>query len=75
MIDFKKIPDNDKPRERLVNLGSDNLSDEDVLAIILKTGSKNYNVKEIALKVLECFGDLSNLKDVGINSLMVEEYI
>ena len=48
-------------------------SDEDILAIILKTGSRKYNVKEIALKVLETFGDLSNLKDVGINSLMQME--
>ena len=70
MIDFKKIPNNDKPRERLIMLGSNNLSDEDILAIILKTGSRKYNVKELALKILETFGDLSNLKNVGINSLM-----
>lgn len=70
MIDFKKIPDNAKPRERLISLGSNNLSDEDILAIILKTGSRKYNVKELALKILETFGDLSNLKDIGINSLM-----
>ena len=70
MIEFKKIPNNDKPRERLLSMGSNNLSDEDILAIILKTGSRKYNVKELALKILETFGDLSNLKNVGINSLM-----
>lgn len=70
MIDFNKIPNNDRPRERLLNLGSNNLSDEDILAIILKTGSRKYNVKELSLKILETFGDLSNLKDIGINTLM-----
>lgn len=70
MIDFKKIPKNDKPRERLINLGSNNLSDEDILAIILKTGGKKYNVKELSLKILEMCGDLSNLRDIGINTLM-----
>ena len=70
MIDFKRIPNNDKPRERLISLGSDNLSNEEILAIILKTGSRKYNVKELALKVLEEFGDIGNLKDIGINSLM-----
>jgi DNA repair protein RadC len=70
MIDFKRIPNNDKPRERLISLGSDNLSNEEILAIILKTGSRKYNVKELALKVLEEFGDIDNLKDIGINSLM-----
>ena len=46
MIDFKKIPDSDKPRERLYELGSEYLSNEELLAIILKTGCKKMNVKE-----------------------------
>lgn len=70
MIDFKKIPDNDKPRERLYKLGSENLSAAEILAIILKTGSRKYNVKELALKVLEVVGDIKNLNYVGINTLM-----
>ena len=70
MIDFKKLPDSDKPRERLYNLGSECLSNEEILAIILKTGSRKYNVKELALKVLEVIGDINNLRDIGINTLM-----
>ena len=70
MIDFKKIPDSDKPRERLYMYGSENLSNEELLAIILKTGSKKYNVKELASKLLETVGDINKLKDIGINSLM-----
>lgn len=70
MIDFKKIPDCDKPRERLNLVGSENLSNEDLLAIILKTGTRNYNVKELALKLLESIGKITNLKDIGINTLM-----
>lgn len=70
MIQFKNIPDNDKPRERLYNLGSENLSDEELLSIILKTGTKGLSVKEVSLKLLESIGDLRKLKDIGINSLM-----
>lgn len=70
MIDFKRISDSDKPRERLYEYGSENLSNEELLAIILKTGSKKMNVKELSLKLLESIGDISKLKDVGINSLM-----
>ena len=70
MIDFKKIPDGDKPRERLYKVGSENLSNEEILAIILRTGSRKYNVKELAMKVLEVVGDISNLRDIGINTLM-----
>lgn len=70
MIDFKKIPNTDRPRERLYEYGSDNLSNEELLAIILKTGSRKLNVKELAMKLLETLGDISKLKDVGINTLM-----
>ena len=70
MIDFKSIPDSDKPRERLYNIGSENLSNEELISIILKTGSKGYSVKEVSLKLLEYLGDISKLKDIGISSLV-----
>ncbi len=69
MIKFKEIPNVDKPRERLVNVGVDNLSNEELIAIVLKTGSKNYSVKEVALKLLEGLGDITKLRDVGVSSL------
>ena len=69
MIKFKDIPNSDKPRERLYNYGEENLSNEELLSIILKTGSKRYSVKEVSLKLLEMFGDITKLKDIGINSL------
>ena len=69
MIDFKSIPDSDKPRERLYNYGSEYLSNEELISIILKTGSKNYSVKEVALKLLETVGNINKLKDIGISTL------
>lgn len=70
MIDFKKISNFDKPRERLYRFGSENLSNEELIAIIIKTGTKKFNVKEVALKILEEVGNIENLKDIGINSLI-----
>ena len=70
MINFKNIPDCDKPRERLYMYGSENLSNEELLSIILKTGTKKMSVKELALKLLEEIGDINKLRDVGINTLM-----
>ena len=70
MIKFKNLPDNDKPRERLYMYGSENLSNDELLSIILKTGTKKISVKELALKLLESVGDISKLKDIGVNSLM-----
>ena len=70
MIDFKKIPDCDKPRERLYVFGSENLSNDELISIILRTGTKNMSVKEVSLKLLEVVGDISKLRDIGINTLM-----
>ena len=70
MIKFKDIPNDDKPRERLFNYGANNLSNEELISIILKTGSKNFSVKEVSLKILEFVKDITMLKDIGISSLM-----
>ena len=58
---FKNIPNNLKPRERLIALGKENLSDDELLSIILKTGTKNKNVKELSL---------DNLKNITYNQLI-----
>ena len=70
MIEFKNLPDSDKPRERLYMYGSEYLSNEELISIILKTGTKKLSVKEVSLKLLECVGDISKFRDIGINSLM-----
>ena len=70
MINFKNIPESDKPRERLYQYGSENLSDEELISIILKTGTKGMSVKEVSLKLLESVGNIKKLKDIGINTLM-----
>lgn len=75
MIKFKSIPDSDKPRERLLNYGSENLSNEELISIILKTGTKNKSVKEVSLSLLESVSDISKLKDIGISSLVKIEGI
>ena len=46
------------------------MSDEELISIILKTGTKGISVKEVSLKLLENVGDIKRLKDIGINTLM-----
>ena len=69
-MNLKKLPSEEKPRERLYMYGSENLSNEELISIILKTGTKNMSVKEVSLKLLEVVGDISKFKDIGINTLM-----
>lgn len=67
---FKSIPQEEKPRERLEKYGVENLSNEELLAIILKTGSKKQNVKELANNILCTYKSIKNLKDLRINNLI-----
>lgn len=51
-----------RPREKLLKNGASNLSIDELLAIILKTGTKNKSVKDLSMEVLNEFNDLDNLK-------------
>ncbi|MGB9856566.1 MAG: RadC family protein [Dictyoglomaceae bacterium] len=70
MSKIKNLPENEKPRERLLHYGGQNLSDCELLAIILRTGSKNLSVLELAQKILSEFGSLKRLSEVGIGELI-----
>ena len=66
---IKDIPNNERPRERLIKQGVDNLSNEELLSIILGSGTKNKSCKEISLEVLKEYEDITNLKNASIYSL------
>lgn len=65
-----EIPINERPRERLLNEGCDKLSNEELLSIILKTGTKNKSVKELSLEVLCEFGSINNLGNISFEQLL-----
>lgn len=75
MLKFKELPDEEKPRERLLIYGVDCLSNEELLMILLKTGTKKYSVKELANLVLTKSGGIKKLKDITIHKLMEIEGI
>lgn len=64
----KDIPSSERPRERLIQVGPNYLSNEELLSIILKTGTKNRNVKEVALDLLSRY-QLEDFKDISIHQL------
>lgn len=66
---IKNIPIDERPRERLINNGVSNLSNEELLSIILKTGTKECSAKDIAINLISQIKDISNLKEIEINTL------
>ena len=49
---IKDLPKSDRPREKLVAKGAENLKDSELLAILLRTGKTGKNVIEIASQIL-----------------------
>ena len=46
------LPKEERPRERLLKVGTENLSTAELLAIILSTGTQGSNVLEVAQELL-----------------------
>lgn len=65
---IKDMPSPERPRERLKELGSSYLSDKEILAIILKTGTKEKNVNELSLEFLKTYS-LEELKNISLQQL------
>ena len=66
---IKEIPEDERPRERLVKYGAKNLSTEDLIAIILRTGTNELSVKDLAIKISKEIKGLSSYRDWTINNL------
>ncbi len=70
MIKLKDIPNSEKPRERLIKYGASNLSNEELLMIILGSGTKDMDVKQLADNILVRLDNIQKLKDLNIKKLM-----
>lgn len=71
MKKFKDLPITEKPREKLVRFGTENLSDSELLAILLRTGTKDKTVLQLAQEIIREFGfkglaqmDIAELKEI-----------
>ena len=58
-----------KPRERLVAEGAPQLSNQELLAILLRTGNKRYSVFELAQMILRDLTSLAQLRDLSLQEL------
>lgn len=59
-LKIKDIPVDERPRERLINYGVNSLSTEELLAIIIKNGTKNSSAKMLASEIISKTNGLKN---------------
>lgn len=64
------IPEKGRPRERMMEYGPKALADHELLAIILRTGTREKNVLSLAFDVLNEVGNLYNFRHVSLQELM-----
>ncbi|WP_414837468.1 RadC family protein [Candidatus Nanosalina sp. VS9-1] len=65
---IKDLPESERPREKLEERGPDGLTDVELLSILLRTGTKGKNVKELSSEILNTYS-LDELADRGLEDL------
>ena len=71
-LKMKELPETERPYEKLKMYGAEKLSNAELLAIIIKTGTKEENSIEIANRILLLTQNLSDLRNISINELVVQ---
>lgn len=68
-VKIKDIPLQDRPCERLIEKGVESLSNEELLAIIFKTGTKGNSAKDLGSELLSKIETLKKLNDINLEFL------
>jgi len=56
-LTMKELPNQARPYEKCQRFGADALSDTELLAVLLRTGTKNFNVLELSELILKNAGN------------------
>ena len=53
VVKIKDLPIEERPYEKLINFGVDSLTNEELLSILIKSGTSKYSAKELASIILK----------------------
>ncbi|MDR0582684.1 MAG: DNA repair protein RadC [Prevotellaceae bacterium] len=63
LLKIKDLSPDDRPREKMINKGATALTDAELIAILLRSGTRSETVVEVAQRVLALSGN--NLNELG----------
>lgn len=66
---IKDFPQDERPRERFVLNGPQSLSNHELIAILLRTGTKDESVLQLANRLITHFEGLRLLKDASLDEI------
>ncbi len=67
---IKDLPFDERPREKLKNNGAETLSNEELIAIVLRCGNKNESVKDLAIRLVKDLNNFQDLNTITCNDLI-----
>ncbi|MDX8342006.1 RadC family protein [Rossellomorea sp. YZS02] len=66
---IRDFPQDERPRERMIQSGASSLSNQELLAILLRTGTKSESVLQLSNRLLNQFDGLNLLKDASLEEI------
>lgn len=67
---LKKLPEEQRPREKLIRYGPDILKNEELMAIILNTGYRGETVLELSHRMIKEYGSKAITQEKNVGRLM-----
>jgi DNA repair protein RadC len=68
-LKIRELPESERPRERLARRGASALSDAELIAILLGSGTPGVNVIEVARQLIKKHGSLGRLSRCSVEEL------
>lgn len=69
-VNIDHIPLSERPRERLIHYGVESLGNDELLAILLRCGTKDMSVKELSNYILKELSDIRDMKQMNYEKLV-----
>lgn len=69
-LSLKELPEEERPREKLIHQSPRSLSDAELIAIIIGAGTPAESAVQIAQRILKKTGDLKALSQMSVTELM-----
>ena len=66
---IKEWSEDDRPREKLTKYGSSSLSNSELLAILIGSGSKGFSALDAAKELIKIAGNISDLSGLSIDKI------
>ena len=70
-VKIRDLPNNEKPREKLITYGTGSLKNFELLSIILGKGTKKEDVFAIATKTIEEYGSKAIVNETNVRKIQI----